>query len=180
MRRLFRSFFLVLAFSHGVLAKEPSGDWQVIKDVPPGWRITVFSGRHTACIFVRATDDELVCGTMQHGWISDPRELHFRRELVREVRIDRGDGLNALAGAGIGGSIGAALGASNGNTDRGAAALLFGVIGASIGLRAGRDCHALRSKLLYRAQSPRKDRKSKERTVTAQAPAGEVIAQTSQ
>lgn len=159
--RLLKLVLLVAAMAQPLLAKDDISDWQNVKDIPPGWRISVVSGRHIACIFVRATDEELVCGGLQRGWYTDPREFHFRREMIREVRVDRGDAVNALAGAAVGGSLGAALGASNPHVDRGAMVPFFATIGAAIGLRAGRDCHIVRSKLLYQSHPSQKSRGQK-------------------
>lgn len=169
---------LVAAMTQPLLAQGDVSDWQNVKDIPPGWRISVVSGRHVACIFVRASDEELVCGGLQRGWYTDPREFHFRREMIREVRVDRGDGVNALAGAAVAGSIGAALGASNPHVDRGAIVPVFAVIGAAIGLRAGSDCHIVRSRLLYRSQPRQKSRSQKAQPVAIQA-SEEISVQTS-
>jgi hypothetical protein len=132
------------------LAGPRTRDWQSVRDMPPGWRITVIAGHNYPCIFVRATADELICGRLQHGWlVPDPPELHFPRNTIREIKLDRGDDANALAGAAVGGATGATFGAIAVRNARGTAALLFGAIGAGFGARLGQDVHILRGKVIY-------------------------------
>jgi hypothetical protein len=142
------------ALTNASFARSPIANWQAVQDVPPGSQIMVAAGHDYPCLFVRATEDELICGGVQRGWmVSEPQEIHFRRDQIREVRIDRGDAANSLAGAGIGASVGAAVGAAGTTNARGSAALLFGIFGSAFGARLGQAIHVLRGKVIYRSAS---------------------------
>lgn len=129
-----------LLLASTVLAQK--GDWQAVKNLPPGTRISVKTGHLFAnqCYFLSATDDQLVCERVLHGRRRMiippiPNDAVYERSKVRRVRLERGEVVNGLAGAGIGAGIGAALGASGGNgtLTRGGGALLIGSIGALMG-----------------------------------------------
>jgi hypothetical protein len=141
----------------------------VVKDMPPGWQIKVVAGHNYSCVFVRATDDELICGTVQRGWISDPREIHFRRDIIREIRVDHGDDANSLAGAAIGGATGVGLAAvASDGCCKGGAALLVGLIGTAIGAHVGHDVHILRGEVVYRSTRPKQKDRGKSGTRAVQ------------
>jgi len=91
----------------------------------------------------------------------DPPEVRFRRDEIREIRVDHGDDANAVAGAAIGGATGATFGAIAAESSKGAAAFLSGTIGAAIGARVGQDVHVLRGKVIYRSgPAPKRQKKS--------------------
>ncbi len=132
-------------------AKEPVGDWHTVKeDIPRGWRITVVTAFAFPCIFQQANDNELVCEQLHHRWGSENNDIHIRRERIREIRVEKREGANMLAGAFGGGGAGALLGAVLVAHAMGPAALLLGMGGAGMGASTGRDLHILRGKVIYR------------------------------
>ena len=109
MRKIFIVFFVTLVPLS--FAKAPTGEWQVVQqDIPRGWQITVVTSLTFPCIFAHATPDELVCNPIRRN-ANEMGEIHVRRERIREIRVERREGANMLAGAAGGGGLGAVLGA---------------------------------------------------------------------
>ena len=163
--RLLLSSFLTL-FTTAVLAKSPVGDWQSVEDIPTGWQITVVTTFTFPCIFARASDSELVCGQLdRHSHVTDSDEIHVRRGAIREIRVEKRNGANSLAAAGLGGGIGAGFGAIAIAGARGPAAYLLGTMGAMMGARKGNDTHLLRGKVIYRAPVPSAEETNRSSTV---------------
>jgi uncharacterized protein YcfJ len=137
------------------MALAQAGDWQAVKHLQPGTRISVqgASPFHLLCVFEHADDEQLVCELIRRGprGASIPLERVYARKRIREVRLEHSDAANMTTGAAIGGGIGAALGASagNGNTRVGGA-LLLGTGGALIGGFFGRDFPVAHGKVVYR------------------------------
>lgn len=133
-------------------AKTPSSDWDVVEDIPTGWRIAVVTEFTFPCVFVRASADEMVCRIPQRRWNErDLPETRVRRDHVREVRVDRRNGTNSLMGGAVGGGTGAIFGAIANAGARGAYGL--GVVGVLLGARMGNDVHLIRGKVIFRASS---------------------------
>lgn len=133
-------------------AKTPSSDWNVVEDIPTGWRIAVVTEFTFPCVFVRASADEIICRIPQRRW--DERglpETRVGRDRVREVRVDRRNGANALIGGAVGGATGAILGAMANTGTRGASTYGLGVVGALLGARIGNAVHLIKGKVLFRA-----------------------------
>jgi hypothetical protein len=151
MRPLTTLAFLFILAGTG-LAKSPVGDWQAVQqDIPRGWQITVVTSFTFPCIFEQADKDELVCQALQRNRRdSEAGEIHLRRNRIREIRAERRDGADMLAGAAGGGGLGAVLGAVLVAGGRGPSAYLLGLGGASIGAHSGRDLHILHGKVIYR------------------------------
>jgi hypothetical protein len=64
------------------------------------------------CIFEKASAEELICEPPQcKRTACDSDEIHVARERIREIRVERREGANMLAGAAGGGGLGAVLGA---------------------------------------------------------------------
>jgi hypothetical protein len=143
---------MAMALTTASFAKSPSHDWQALQDIPRGWQITVVTAFTFPCVFDRATNDELICESLQNNRASsDSREIRVRRDRIREVRAERRDGANMLAGSAFGGGAGAGFGAIIAGGPGGGPAYLFGTLGAMLGVHAGRDIHTLRGKVIYRA-----------------------------
>lgn len=133
-------------------AKAPSSDWDIVEDIPTGWRIAVVTEFTFPCVFVRASADELVCRIPQRRWNEhDLPETHVRRDHVREVRVDRRNGANALTGGAVGGGAAAIFGAVANAGARAASAYGLGVVGVLLGARMGNDVHLLKGKVIFRA-----------------------------
>jgi hypothetical protein len=152
-RIIFLTFAAVLLAS---TATGQTGDWQVVKNLQPGTKISVQGGHsfHNLCVFEHATADQLVCEHIRHGPRGAvlPSERVYQRGTIREVRLEHSDTANIATGAAIGGGIGAAVGASagNGTLTRGGGALLLGGIGALVGGTFGRDFPVTHGKIIYR------------------------------
>ena len=132
-------------------AKGPVGDWQTVEqDIPHGWQITVVTALTFPCIFQQANDNELVCEQLHHRWGSENNDIHVRRDRIREIRVEKREGANMLAGAGGGAIAGALLGAVVVAHAMGPAALLLGMGGAGMGANTGRGLHILHGKVIYR------------------------------
>ncbi|SRR6266496_3137139 len=154
MQKLLVLTSITLAFTGICFAKAPVGDWQAVQfDIPQGWQITVVTSLTFPCIFERATQEELVCQPSQRSRVpSDSREIHVRKDRIREIRVERRDGANMIAsGAGAGG-LGAGLGAIVAEGSRGSSAYALGLLGAGMGARTGRGLHILHGKVIYRRQ----------------------------
>ncbi len=164
MRRLLLLLSTVSLFNGIAFAGSLVGDWQSVQDIPAGWQIIVVTEFTFPCIFAEANDNELICGPLSHGWAhSDSREIHVRRDRIREIRVERRDGANMLAGAALGGGAGAGFGAIAAASSKGTSAYLFGTIGTLIGAHAGHNIHTLRGKVIYRsgsAPSAKEEKKS--------------------
>lgn len=153
-------FFLSAVLLLASAAPAQTGDWQAVKNLPPGTRISVRSNHlfvRNTCFFLSATDDQLVCERALHSRRRMiippiPPEAVYQRSRVREVRLEHGEDANMLAGAGIGAGVGAALGAgvNNGTLTRGGGALLLGSLGALIGGSFGREFPVIHGKIVYR------------------------------
>lgn len=132
-------------------AKEPVGDWQTIQDdIPRGWQITVVTAFTFPCIFEQANDKELVCEQLHHRWGSEKNDIHVLRDRIREIRVEKREGANMLAGAAGGSVAGAVLGAVLVAHAMGPAALVLGMIGARKGATFGSNLHILHGKVIYR------------------------------
>jgi hypothetical protein len=134
------------------MASAQTGDWQAVRSLQPGTKISVYSASlfHNLCIFERATDEQLVCEHIMHGprGLIVPSEYVYERKRIREVRLEHSDAANMATGAAIGGGVGAAIGASKGS-DREGGALLIGGIGALVGGAFGRDFPIIHGKVIY-------------------------------
>lgn len=133
-------------------AKTPSSDWNVVEDIPTGWRIAVVTEFTFPCVFIRASADEIICRIPEHRW--DERglpETRVGRDRVREVRVDRRNGANALMGGAVGGATGAIFGAMANTGARGVSAYALGVVGALLGARIGNGVHLIKGKVIFRA-----------------------------
>jgi hypothetical protein len=151
MRKLTFLLFMTFLLAGSSFAKEPVGDWQTVQnDIPRGWQITVVTAFTFPCIFEQANDKELVCEQLHHRWGSENNDIHVLRDRIREIRVEKREGANMLAG-GIGGGVaGALLGAVLVAHAMGPAALLLGVGGAGMGANTGRGLHILSGKVIYR------------------------------
>lgn len=178
MQRSIAIVLIVLAMVTSSLAKDkaPVGDWQAVQqDIPRGWGLEVVTSMTFPCVFQRATSDELVCTPLQRGKESDDAEIHVRRERIREIRVEKREGANMLAGGGTGAGLGALLGAALFPGGTGRAAFALGLGGGSIGARHGRDIHILRGKVIYRRAAP-----APEERVSTKASRGESNSQKEQ
>ena len=153
-------FFLSAAVLFASAAQAQTGDWQAVKNLQPGTKISVRSDHsfiRNACFFLSATDEQLVCERAVHARRRMiippiPSEAIYERNRVREVRLEHSEAANTMAGAGIGAGIGAALGASanNGTMTRGGSTLLLGSFGALIGGSFGKEFPVIHGKVVYR------------------------------
>ena len=85
-------------------------DWQAVEKIPHFAQILVQTQQSNYCYFVRVTFDNLYCLSSKKGFPYTPQkgpEVVFRRDEIRDVRIERYDwskGIpSLLAGAGGGG-----------------------------------------------------------------------------
>jgi hypothetical protein len=151
-----RAIFFLSALLLATAATAQTGDWEAVRNLPPGTRISVRDGHpfHNLCIFQRATDDQLFCERILHGLSRGmiPPEAVYPRDKVRDVRLEHSDAANVATGAAIGGGIGAAIGASahSPSLTRPGGALLLGTGGAIIGGFFGRDFPITHGKVIYR------------------------------
>jgi hypothetical protein len=141
-----------LTVTAACFAKTTVGDWQSVRqDIPRGWQITVVTSFTFPCTFEQADDDELVCRPLQRNLEApETDKIRIRRDRIREIRVERREGANMLAGAAGGGGLGAVLGAVLVAGARGPSAYLLGLSGASVGARSGRNLHIVHAKVIYR------------------------------
>ena len=151
--RTLQTIFMVSFLAVISWAKAGSSDWRAVEDIPTGWRIAVVTEFTFPCIFIHASADEVVCRIPQRHW-DEPNlpETHVRRDRIREVRVDRRNGTNALMGGTIGGGAGAIFGAIANAGARGPSAYGLGVVGVLFGARMGNDVHVLKGKVIFRAR----------------------------
>jgi hypothetical protein len=175
MRRLrfIISLLLLTALPPHAQAKKRTseGNWQVVQNLSIGTPISVKArAPHLMCYFERATDDALFCqplrrrgpATSRRPYPSpfplplppQPAEYVFKRQEIREIRLEHSEGTNQMLGALTVGGVMAAIGAArNGNSSgltRGGGALWGGAIGALIGGVFGRDFPLFHRKVIYR------------------------------
>jgi hypothetical protein len=151
MRKLTMLLLMTLIVTAYCFAKDPVGDWQTVQqDIPRGWQITVVTAFAFPCIFQQASDNELVCEQLHHRWGAENNDIHVRRDRIHEIRVEKREGANMLAGAVGGGMAGALLGAVVVTHAVGPAALLLGMGGAGMGANGGRGLHILHGKVIYR------------------------------
>ena len=152
MRRPLLSVIATLALLGCCFGRDPVGDWQSVQqDIPRGWQITVVTSMTFPCVFKNADERELICAQLDRGEASEREEIHIRRERIREIRVERRQGANMLAGVAGGGTVGAGLGAILGGAgSRGRPAYALGLLGSSMGARTGRSIHTLHGKVIYR------------------------------
>src|SRR5277367_6299772 len=132
----------LFTFATASQAAKSTGNWQTVKNLAPGTRISLKSNVRLLCVFESATDDVLICDPALIGTsITNPIPLRCKRARVREVRLESSDSENSALGAVAGGGIGATLGAIGGGQTltRGGAALLGGALGALVGGVAARN-----------------------------------------
>lgn len=114
VRQIFSSLIVVLLIALNAQAQtqnqtQPparSGDWQTVKHLEPGTRISVKTQSNYRCSIEDVTDDELICGMR-----APFREvtLTIRRSEIHEIRIapHPNQAKDAWIGAGIGAGAGA-------------------------------------------------------------------------
>jgi len=150
MRKLLTLFLLICMCATASFGKSPVGDWQAVQqDIPTGWQIIVVTSMTFPCVYESANDQELVCKRLDRA-NANQAEIHIRRERIHEVRVEKRQGANMLAGGTAGAGLGSVLGALLILGARGTSAYALGLGGASIGARRGRDVHILRGKVIYR------------------------------
>jgi hypothetical protein len=147
---------LLLLSASSALAQK--GDWEAVKNLPPGTPISVKYGHfliHNRCLFQKATDDRLFCVRLLYGAsaVFVPPDAIYERKKIREVRLEHSDASNMAVGAAIGAVVGGALGAA-GSADthvraRVTLGLLLGGGGAVIGGFLGRDFPIRHGKVIY-------------------------------
>ncbi|HEV2488411.1 MAG TPA: hypothetical protein VGT03_01270 [Candidatus Acidoferrales bacterium] len=170
MRKLHIISLLLLFEFLAPAASAHKRSWEAVEKLPPGTSISVKSDwLRTQCTFVSATDDQLVCQPVPpmqplYGpWPRTPFPVPYppapppdlaiyRREDIREVRLEHSVPVNVLTGLGIGAGVGAGLGASNdsGTLTRGGGALLGGLIGGLVGGVIARNAPLFHRGVVYK------------------------------
>jgi hypothetical protein len=141
---------LICTCATASFGKSAAGDWEAVQqDIPTGWPITVVTSMTFPCIYESANGQELVCKRLDRANANDS-EIHIRRERVHEIRVEKRQGANMLAGGAAGAGLGSILGSLLIPGARGTSAYALGLGAASIGARSGRDTHILRGKVIYR------------------------------
>jgi hypothetical protein len=159
MRKTLLTAVLGFVLAGASFARSSVGDWQTVRqDIPRGWQIIVVTSFTFPCVFQQATEQELVCDPLDHdrrGY--DNGEIRVRRDRIREIRVEKREGANMVAGAAGGAGLGTLLGALLITGAKGPSAYLFGLGGASIGARSGRGTHILHGKVIYRRAVENRD-----------------------
>jgi hypothetical protein len=144
VRQVLSSLVVVLLIALNALAQTQNqtqphaqnGDWQAVKLLMPGTRISVKTQHSYHCSVEDVTDDELTCGTR-----TPFREvtLTIRRSEVHEIRIapHPNQAKDAWIGAGIGAGAGAIAGGTNSRDYPGFHAFAGGLAGAGGGALVG-------------------------------------------
>lgn len=149
MRRTTLLFLVVTIGSLPCFAKTDLGDWQTVQqDVPRGWQIVVVTSMTFPCIFQSATDQELICESLERN---SSKEVRVRRERIHEIRVEKRNGANALAFGAAAGLAGAGIGALAAKAN---SAYIFALAGSAMGARTGSHVHILRGKVVYRRAVP--------------------------
>lgn len=141
-----------VTLARGISAKS-AGSWDAVKRLNPGDYISVKAGWpfRTLCLFVRASDNELVCSFIDRGPVRmNARQTTFRRAKVREVRLEHSDDANGAALGAIVGGTTATAAAVNNPAARKFSGVVGGVMGFWIGDTFGRTFHVLRGRTIYR------------------------------
>jgi hypothetical protein len=113
MRKTLLTAVLGFVLAGASFARSSVGDWQTVRqDIPRGWQIAVVTSFTFPCVFQQATEQELVCDPLDHDRRgSDNGEIHVRRDRIREIRVEKREGANIVAGAAGGAGLGTLLGA---------------------------------------------------------------------
>lgn len=146
-RPLFASLLVVLLLGNTraqgqaeapVPSRGRSGDWQAVKNLLPGTRISVKTGHRYRCAVEGVTDEELLCEAHV------PRSfrmntLVIRRREIHEVRIlpHPNQTKDMWMGAGIGAGAGAVVAGTNSGAYPGVHAFFGGLAGALPGAMVG-------------------------------------------
>lgn len=115
-----------------------SGDWQAVKNLMPGTRISVKTGHRYRCVVEGVTDEELLCEAhVPRSFRMNTLVIH-RRE-IQEVRIlpHPNQTKDMWMGAGIGAGAGAVVAGTNSGAYPGVHAFFGGLAGALPGAIVG-------------------------------------------
>ena len=133
-RQMISALLAVLLLASNAQAQ--TGDWQAVKNLRPGTRISVKTQHRYPCFFASATEDELVCNGPDRLLRLPPR-MTFSRGEIREIRMGPNQAKDAWIGAGIGTGAGA-IAAGTGSRDYpGFHAFIGGLAGAGVGALVG-------------------------------------------
>jgi hypothetical protein len=175
MRAGFLPYVLLLLtpamFAQTTLKPPAGSDWSRVQNLAVGTDIRVSSkhfkfggpiivphSQREYCIFVSASDAELLCNrTDKIFFFPIHRQFRFQREEVASVRVTRSE-LSAFVGAAIGVGAGAGLvggvAATNSETDHSEDVLayaLVGMLGGFIGAGVGKATDFMGGPTIYRA-----------------------------
>lgn len=134
---------MVTVWSAIVQLNAQTTDWQVVQTIAPGSTIRVSALNHRGrpeCELLKVTDSDLDCETRRG------KRLVFRRNEIREIRLENPEHHHMILGAIVGGAIGAGIGALSGVRSgdpeaRRADPAGFALIGGSLGAGIGRGIH---------------------------------------
>lgn len=140
-------------------------DWNRVRSLDSGTElfVTTTAGEKMKGALSDVTADELVLYVYQHGVFRRDRYRRvLRRSEIKQVRLLARE-LSGVAGAAIGAGVGAGLGVAvdapyRNHEARSTLALLFGLLGAGLGLAIGRSSGFIKGETIYVApelQSPR-------------------------
>ena len=129
--------------SIAMLADGQTNDWRSVENLAPGTTISVVKRTRLDCDLVNVTDSELTC---DHSIAGDMRRYVFKREQVREVRLEMPQHNQWVKGAAVGAAIGGLLGFLGGrqlaDPEARAYAGFYGIpIGAFVGGFIGHGIH---------------------------------------
>jgi hypothetical protein len=134
-------------------AEAQTGDWQAVRNLPPGAFVTVKTQYRFDCYFRGASEEELTCGHPGPGSIGrGSSAMRIDRKSVREVRLEHMSHGNPVIGALIGGGLGAVGGARDGTgtRDHAAGAVFIGGFGAFMGAWIAWMIPIFHRKVIYR------------------------------
>ena len=134
-------------------AEAQTGDWQAVRNLPPGAYITVKTQYQFGCHFRSASEEELICGHAGQGSMGrDSTAMRIDRQSVREVRFEHLSHGNPAIGALIGGALGAVSGAHDGTgtRDHVGGAIFIGGFGALMGAWIAWMIPIFHRKVIYR------------------------------
>jgi hypothetical protein len=138
-----RAAAVFLVFALAATAQSPAQDWNNVKVLTDGTSVRISIGSRTVSGPVRGVSDDSLAVDSRKG-----QEIFTRREVLRvSVKKQSHRGRNTLIGLGAGAAIGVVVGTvsyrkctgfcilnSTRAEDAGAGAIIFGVIGAAVGV----------------------------------------------